>query len=145
VATAQAGWPIFGLLGTINMRKGQVSGALNTIEVDGLNDVPGQAFQAELAAALQAADGGILMQAGQNYLARAEAVGSQGSALAPLTALAAQALGNPQPQEKIAILQALQNAFKQVIGTAGELDVALSTNWPMWGLIQLALGPFAAA
>jgi len=143
-ATAQAGWPIFGLLGLLNMKKGQLDGILNTLEIDGMADVPGQALQIELATALQAADGNMLMQAGANYLARAEMAGTQGSALAPLTALAAQAAGNPSAQERLGFMQVLQTAFKQVVGSAAELDVALSTNWPVWCLIQLAVEPFAA-
>merc|ERR1719277_937700 len=141
VATAQSGWPLFGLLGTINMRKGQIAGALNTIEVDGLSDASGQQLQGELAVALQAADMQAVERAGTGYLQRSGA--GQGSALAPMTALAMQALGSA-PAEKVNILQGLQAVFKQVIGTSAELDVALSTNWPLWGLVQLSLEGFAA-
>jgi len=139
-ATAQSGWPLFALLGTLNMRKGHVPGALNGPEVDGLHDQAGQTLQAELAQALRVGDVMALERAGASFLAKE----SQGSALAPLTALAVQALGTGE-QERVGLLQTLQAAFKQVIATAPELDIALSTNWPLWGLLQLNMDSFATA
>lgn len=139
-ATAQSGWPLFALLGTLNMRKSHVSGALNSPEVDGLADQAGLVLQAELSQALQVGDAGALERAGASFLQKE----SQGSALAPLTALAVQAIGSG-PQERVGLLQTLQAAFKQVIASAAELDIALSTNWPLWGLLQLNLDSFTAA
>lgn len=139
-ATGQAGWPLFGLLSTINLRKAHVPEALNTPEVDGLADVSGQTFLAELLGALQAGDAAALDRAGAGFLQRPDA---QGSALAPLTALAAQALGGTDANQRLGFMQAMQGAMKQVIGSPGELDIALSTRWPLWGLLQMILEPFA--
>jgi len=139
-ATAQSGWPLFALLGTLNMRKSHVPGALNSPEVDGLHEQAGMMLQAELSQALQAGDAGALERAGASFLQK----DAQGSALAPLTALAVQAIGSPM-QERMGLLQTLQAAFKQVIASAPELDIALSTNWPLWGLLQLNMDSFAVA
>eukprot|EP00442_Polarella_glacialis_P012441 CAMPEP_0115096284 /NCGR_PEP_ID=MMETSP0227-20121206/29622_1 /TAXON_ID=89957 /ORGANISM="Polarella glacialis, Strain CCMP 1383" /LENGTH=276 /DNA_ID=CAMNT_0002489969 /DNA_START=88 /DNA_END=918 /DNA_ORIENTATION=- len=138
VALAQAGWPIFGLLSQINVRKAQLQGALNDDVTDGMQEASAQQFQAELAAALNSQDGidGMALQ-------RAAAVymGSpaKGSALALLTAMATQAAVAPDAQERVQLLEVLQQGFKQSIGSGAELDVALATKWPLWGLIHMAL------
>lgn len=139
--TGQAGWPIFGMLSTINLRKSEVPEALNAQGVDGLADDVGLLFLAELSEALQAGDIGALTRAGAAYLNRPS---SPGSALAPLTALATQAISNEKVQERLSILQTMQDAMRQVIGNAAELDVALSTRWPLWALTQMSIDGFVA-
>mmetsp|Transcript_59598 Transcript_59598/g.184839 ORF Transcript_59598/g.184839 Transcript_59598/m.184839 type:complete len:332 (+) Transcript_59598:3-998(+) len=135
VALAQAGWPFFGMLAQLNLRRAHVPGALNGEEVDGLNDPVAKAFQAELTAALTASDFAAVEKAAGAFLQK----DTKGSALGPLTALAAQAAGSAPVQERLAILQGLQVAFKQVIGSAPELDIALGTQWPLWGLVHAAV------
>jgi len=139
-ATGQSGWPLFGLLSLINLRKGTVPEALNVVAVDGLNDALGQAFQVEIIAALQAGDGGALERAGAAFLQRPD---SQGSALAPLTAIAAQALGTSDVGRRMGLFETLQGVMKQVIGSPAELDIGLSTRWPLWGLLHMAMEPLA--
>uniref|UniRef100_A0A7S2NE78 Uncharacterized protein n=1 Tax=Zooxanthella nutricula TaxID=1333877 RepID=A0A7S2NE78_9DINO len=139
-ATGQTGWPIFGLLSLISMRRGTVPEALNTLEVDGLSDASGQTFQTELIAALQAGDSGALDRASSAYLQR---LVSPGSALAPLTALAAQVVGRSDAGLRMGMLRTLQGAMQQAIGSAGELDIGLGTHWPLWGLLQMALEPLS--
>merc|ERR1719188_709643 len=136
----QTGFPFFGLLAQLNLRKGHVPGAFNSEAVDGLDDPVGRTFQAELTAALQGAGSGDAVEkASAAFLARE----SKGSALGPLTAMAAQAATVAGVQERVAILQGLQTGFQQVIGNAGELDIALSTQWPLWGLIHVAVDGFS--
>jgi len=138
---AQSGWPLFGLLAQLNLRKGQAPGAINTAEIDGLNDPVTQAFGAQLQAAL-AQDGAALEVAAQTFLQQATGAGS---ALAPLTAMAAQAAGTPQLPMRAQMLGAMQSGLKQVIGNAPELDIALSTQWPLWGLLHIAVDSLAGA
>merc|ERR1712232_1375771 len=52
-ALAQSGWPLFGLLGQLNLRKVQhVPGALNSDSVDGLDDPAGLVLREGLRASL---------------------------------------------------------------------------------------------
>ncbi|CAE7233566.1 hypothetical protein AK812_SmicGene26891 [Symbiodinium microadriaticum] len=136
---AQTGWPIVALLAQINLRKQQI-GAVNDERVDGVDDMAGRQFQAELLAALAARDGAAAQDAATRYLS----ANPQGqSALAPLTALATQAMASPDAQERMQLLEVLQQALKQVIGSGAELDLALSTKWPLWGVLHVALDAFA--
>eukprot|EP00913_Durusdinium_trenchii_P022626 g21249.t1 len=73
-------------LAQINLRKAQL-GALNDEKIDGLDTPVGRQFQAQLLAALAARDGAV------GQLCE--------SALGSLTALAAQALASPDPQEPV--------------------------------------------
>mmetsp|Transcript_15597 Transcript_15597/g.35463 ORF Transcript_15597/g.35463 Transcript_15597/m.35463 type:complete len:342 (-) Transcript_15597:81-1106(-) len=132
VALAAAGWPIFGLMSQLNLRRSHVPGALNNDAVDGLDDPVNRAFQMELKSA---PDHAAVEKAAAAYLQKE----TKGSALGPLTAMAAQAAGSSSPQERMAILQGLQVGFKQVIGSPGELDIAMGTQWPLWSYLHAAI------
>jgi hypothetical protein len=138
-ATAQAGWPLFGLLAQINARKAQLPG-INTDAIDGMSDPSTQAFAAELQAAL-GKDGAALEAAAKGYLQKDPA---SGSVTAPMTAMAAQAAGTPQLSERAQMLGALQGGLKQAIGDAVELDIAMSTKWPLWGLLAVGVDSLAS-
>jgi len=140
VVIAQSGWPVFGLLGQICLRKHHVAGALNTEDVDGLNDPASRKLQAELMAAIQGGNAAAQSQAGLTFLQNDGA--NRGSAFPPLTALATQAVGASDMQERGSVLVALQQGVKQVVGSGAELDVMLSTQWPLWGLIHHGVSGF---
>lgn len=130
----QSGWPIFGLLSQINLRKNEVAGAMNSDELDGLDEQAGTDLLANIITALSSGDPTVMEPAGSIYLAQE----TKGSALAPLTAIAARAYGSQDAQIRDEILRALQNGMRQVVSQPMELDIAMSTNWPLWGLIHLA-------
>jgi len=130
-----SGFPFFGLLAQINLRRAHVPGALNNDAIDGLDDPAAKAYQAELLAALAAGGTASVDKASAAFMQRE----SQASALGPLTALAAQAAGGAPQQERLAFLQGLQLGFKQAIGNARELDIAMGTQWPLWSVLQLAV------
>jgi len=138
---AQSGWPFFGLLAQVNLRKVNSAGALDTSAIDGLNDPATRAFYGELQAAL-GRDGAALEATSRAFLQQETA---SGSALAPLTAMAAQAAGTPDMPVRAQMLGALQQGMKQVVGDAPELDVALSTMWQLWGLLHVGVDSLAAA
>lgn len=140
-ALAQAGWPFFGLLAQLNLRKAHAPGALNTEAIDGLGDPVTRTFFVELQDAL-GRDGAALEVAAQSFLQKETA---SGSALAPLTAMAAQAAGTPQLPVRAQMLGAMQAGMKQVVGNAGELDIALSTQWQLWGLLHVGVDSLAAS
>jgi len=137
VVLAHAGWPIFGLLSQINGRKATVPGALNDDSVDGMQQQAALQFQTDLANGLNHKDGMAVQRAADSFLR--EASNLYGSVLGALTAMAAQALACPEPQERMQLLTAVQQGFAQTIRNGSELDVALSTKWPLWGLIHGAI------
>jgi len=142
LALAQSGWPIFGLLSQINVRKGQVPGLLNDDAIDGMQDPRTKQFLLELMAGLDAKEGidGVAVQrAAGNFMD----AGVAGSPLGLLTAMAAQASVAPDAQERVELLNLLQKGFKNIIGSGQVLDVALSTKWPLWGLIHMAIDMLA--
>jgi len=139
---ATTGWPLFGLLSQISLRKAQV-GALNDDAVDGMTDAAARQFQVELSNALASKDGLVAQRAAGAFLASNSEAASGGSALGALTAMTAQAMASPEPQERMQLLDVLQTAFRQVIGNGAELDLALSTKWPLWGILHSALDAFA--
>jgi len=140
-AAAQGGWPLFGLLAQLNLRKINSPGALNTDPIDGLSDPTTRSFYEELNVAL-GKDGAALEATAQAFLQK-DAPG--GTALGPLTAMAAQAAGTPELRTRAQMLGTLQGGLKQVIADAGELDIALSTRWPLFGLLHVGVDSLVAA
>jgi len=139
VALVQSGWPIFGLLAQLNQRRMQ-TGTANPPEVDGLNGKYESLFLRELFEALAKGDGRQLEESSRIFMSLE---GTTGTALAALTAVAGQAAADRPPQEKLQVLQQLQKGFQQAIGSAVELDIALGTRWPLFGLIQFVLDQLA--
>jgi len=137
VALSQAGWPILGLLAQVNLRKAHASaGTIDTQGLDGLDDPASRQFFEQMGMALQSGN-----QAGLDAVAGAflQKEPQSGSALSMLCALAAQAVATSQVQTRVQVLDALQAAMRQVIGSAAELDIGLSTQWPLWGLSHAAV------
>lgn len=130
-AVAESRWPLFGLLSHLNLRKSHIQGALNTDAIDGLEDMNAKVFQAELVNALQTGNAAALGNSAGTFLQNY----GKDSALGPLTALSAQAMSSTDPQ----IIPVIQMGFKQAIGSAAELDVATSTQWPLWGLLHVVV------
>lgn len=139
-AVAKSGWPLFGILAQINLRKVQ-AGTLDTSGIDGLGDPTTKAFHAELTAALSR-DGAAIEAASSAFLKKEN---QSPSALAPLTAMSAQAAGQTELPVRAEMLAATQAVMKQVLGDAAELDIALSTSWPLWGLLHIAVDSLATA
>lgn len=135
VAIAQSGWPIFGLLAQMNQRRVQTASA-NPPEVDGLHGKYEPLFLRELFEALAKGDSRQLEESSRIFMSLD---GTTGTALALLTAVAGQAAADRSPQEKLQLLQQLQTGFRQAIGSAAELDIALGTQWPLFGLIHFVL------
>jgi len=136
---AQAGWPVLGLLAQLNLRKGHAPEAVNNEAVDGLHDATARAFLSELKATVAAKDTAAMDKLAGDFLKQ----DTRESALGPLTAMAAQAVA-AKPAERAPILHALQVAFRQVIGSGQELDIALGTQWPLWGLLHRAVDSLAS-
>jgi len=139
LAIAQSGWPLFALLAQVNQRRVQ-AGATVPQEVDGLDGKYEPLFLRELYEALAKGDSRQLEESSRIF---ASIDDTKGSALAALTAVAGQAAADRPPQEKVLLLEQLQNGFRQAIGSAPELDIALGTQWPLFGLIHFVLEQLA--
>merc|ERR1719399_84839 len=119
----RSGWPFFGLLSQFNLRK--LHAGSNDEQTDGLTDPLAKQFHAEIATALPAGNTEALKAAATAFLEK----GQQQSPLGPFCAVAAQAAVSAE--ERPQMLQGLQVALKQVMNSAAELEVALSTRWPL--------------
>eukprot|EP00928_Gymnodinium_smaydae_P072062 TRINITY_DN55499_c0_g1_i1.p1 TRINITY_DN55499_c0_g1~~TRINITY_DN55499_c0_g1_i1.p1 ORF type:complete len:306 (+),score=80.87 TRINITY_DN55499_c0_g1_i1:130-918(+) len=137
LAVAQSGWPIFGLLSELNLQK-RALGVVNKELVDGLDKPVNQAFYNELMKAIATGDGAGVGQVTNMYLM----MENEKNSLASLTALVAGAAGSTVEQ-RAQLMDATQNAMKGVIASATELDLALGTRWPLWGLMHTAVDVFA--
>lgn len=140
--TAQSSWPFFGLLAQVSLRK-QQEGAetLNDLQTDGLEDASAQEFFQALINAMPSTDLAAMVQASSVYL---EASPKSGATLPFFTAVAAQAAVAPLEQ-RLEALQVIQRAFKRSIQDAGGLEVVLSTRWPLWTLLHMAVTPLAVS
>jgi len=134
-ALAQSGWPIFGLLAQVNQRRVQTKSS-NPPEVDGLNGQFEALYLRELLEALAKGDSRQLEESSRIFM---NLEGTTGTALASLTAVAGQAAADRPPAEKLQLLDHLQTGFRQAIGSAAELDIALGTQWPLFGLVHFVL------
>lgn len=138
IQVAQSGWPLFGLLAQISLTK-QREGLLSGEQIDGLNDPAARAVFDAFSSALEKEDHGEVVQASAMFLST-EAPEAK-SVFGSLTAFAGRAAALPA-QERAEALQSMQGAFKQMIGDGVELDAALGTRWPLWGLTHAAVDPF---
>lgn len=142
VATALSGWPFFGILAQVDHHKVQkLSGMLNNEAVDQLDKKGSQAFFAEMAGAAKTSDLVGMAEASIVVLQSNADVGVIGS----LTALATQAAMQVDVQKRMGQCQALQQALRNAIGDARELDIALTTRWPLWSLLHISVDAFSSA
>eukprot|EP00930_Biecheleria_cincta_P075375 TRINITY_DN62542_c0_g1_i1.p1 TRINITY_DN62542_c0_g1~~TRINITY_DN62542_c0_g1_i1.p1 ORF type:complete len:284 (-),score=82.21 TRINITY_DN62542_c0_g1_i1:84-935(-) len=142
VATALSGWPFFGILAQVGHHKVQsLTGMLNNEAVDQLDKKGSQAFFTEMTAAKQKSDLVGMAEASIIVLQSNTDVGVLGS----LTALATQAAMQADVQKRMGQCQALQQALRNAIGDARELDIALTTRWPLWSLLHISVDAFASA
>lgn len=142
VATALSGWPFFGILAQVGHHKvSKLSGMLDNEAVDQLGQKGSQAFFTEMAAAAQKGDLVGMAEASIMVLQSNADVGVIGS----LTALATQAAMQADVQKRMGQCQALQQALRNAIGDARELDIALTTRWPLWSLLHISVDAFSTA
>eukprot|EP00928_Gymnodinium_smaydae_P047105 TRINITY_DN31420_c0_g1_i1.p1 TRINITY_DN31420_c0_g1~~TRINITY_DN31420_c0_g1_i1.p1 ORF type:complete len:293 (+),score=67.46 TRINITY_DN31420_c0_g1_i1:52-879(+) len=135
LAVAHSGWPIFGLLSQLNLRKREVASDIDLNELDGTNDPLVKMFKVSLSGLIQSADLRAMDNVASSFLEQQP----KNCAMAIVTAVSVQAAAMPDANVRAQLVQALQASFKQMIGSALELDVAISTGWPVWGLVHIAV------
>lgn len=140
VSMAQSGWPFLGIMAQINYQKTRVLGpVLNVNAIDGLaNEAITQYFEL-MTGAQKSGDMLAMAQASQMYLSNPPPE----SPYATMTAMATQSAISMDINERLKNIQALQDAFKQVLTSAQELDIALTIRWPMWGFLHASVDVFA--
>lgn len=138
LSLAQSGWPVFGLLSQMNLHKHQVIPGLSIGDLDGTKDPLVKLFRSSVTEMVAAADLRSMDKVATAFLDSKPT----GSAMAIFTAVAVQAAAMVQPQARAELVQALQKAFRQMVGSAEELDLAMSTQWPMWGLLHISVAAF---
>mmetsp|Transcript_45457 Transcript_45457/g.105423 ORF Transcript_45457/g.105423 Transcript_45457/m.105423 type:complete len:381 (-) Transcript_45457:57-1199(-) len=141
---AQTGWPIFGLLNLINLRKQEIQGGMNPDVLDGLDAPASQAFLGSIGRVLMEGSLPALDHLADEYLRTITSLPPAATPLGQFTALAAHAVARPDLQEKAAFMQVLQDGFRQAVGSAPELDIMISTGWPLWAFIHVASEAFVA-
>jgi len=143
VATALSGWPFFGILAQVGHHKvHKLTGMLNNDAVDQLGQAKAsQPFFTEMSNAAKKSDLVGMAEASIVVLQSNADVGVLGS----LTALATQAAMQADVQKRMGQCQALQQALRNAIGDARELDIALTTRWPLWSLLHISVDAFASA
>merc|ERR1712048_1119176 len=140
IATAQAGWPFFGLFAQLNLRAQQVEALVNPVDMDGLETAASQQYYSAIAGAVPSLDIATMAQASVSYIEKPP----EGATLGVLTAMSGQATVLPL-QERVRVLQQLQQAFKQVTDTPQALIFMLSTRWPLWTFMHLVITPITTA
>lgn len=141
VVMAQTGWPFFAILRQLNHQKAQVVGPmLRYEEIDGLTEAPVKSYYDKLQEAQKNVDMPAAMQASIAYLQSKDI--SPGHPFAVFTALANQAAVQLDVKERFDLLKYMQDSMKQTISNAAELDVALTTRWPLWSYLHVGIDVF---
>lgn len=145
MSTALSGWPFFGMLAQLAMHKvNLLTGVLNNDAVDGLADDTARTFFTEISSASQREDLATMYQASNKYLSYMEKSNSA-NALGQMTALATETVMQTDVKQRMESVQWLQQQMRKIISTPAELDLALTSRWPLWGALHLSVDAFATA
>lgn len=143
VATALSGWPLFGLLAQVSLRKaGVLEGIVDLESIDGVNK--GSVYFTAMRKAMVASDLTAMADATVKYLDNPDVAGD-GGALGALTALATQAAVQSNVQERLNLINGLQEAMKKAVHNSQDLDLMLATRWPLWSLIHFTVDAISVA
>jgi len=140
IATAQSGWPFFGMLAQLNMKVSATEDLVNTPDMDGLDHPSAQKYFQGLTAAMPSMNFQAMQEASAVYTDNPD----QANAFAFLTAMAGQAMVLPL-NERIQVLNSMQQVFKNVVTGRDALVVMLGTRWPMWSFLHAAITPITTA
>jgi len=134
IATAQSGWPVFGMLAQLNLKVKKADDLVNTPEMDGLDHPAANKYFRGLEAAMPSMNFQAMQEASVTYTDKPD----EANAFAFLTAMAGQAMVLPL-NERVQVLQSMQQVFKQVVTGRDALIVMLGTRWPLWSFLHAAI------
>jgi len=142
VSTALSGWPFFGILAQVALHKVDLmQGVLNNDAVDGLVDETGRNFFTEITSASQKEDMASMYYAANKYLQQP----NNGNVMGQMTALATETVMQTDVKVRMESVTWLQKQMRNVISTPAELDIALTSRWPLWGALHLSVDAFSTA
>jgi len=145
VATALSGWPFFGILAQIGLHKAEkLGGLLDYDAVDQLAKPATRDFFAEVQNASQRSDLMAMAEASYKVL-QAPSLSEQLGIMGSLTAMATQSAIQPDVQKRMGTCESLQQAMRTAIGDAAELELALTSRWPLWSLLHITVDAFSVA
>jgi len=126
-------WPVFGIFSQIAVRRS----TKNTEEVDGLNYQDLKYYHSALMTSLAEGRMDALRELSKLYLgAGSEAI--QASPIAFITSMFTQAIAAKTIEDARGYFTDAQRLLKQFMQRPGDLDIVLSSQWPVWGLAHLA-------
>jgi hypothetical protein len=142
--TALSGWPFFGILSQVALHKSTVmeNAGAAVAEVDGLVDQASQEYFAHITEAKKVNDVSAMIMASMMFI-QGEPNGQ--SPLGLLTALAAQTAAQEKVADRLGFMQGLQAQLRGFLPSATDLEASLSTRWPLWGLLHVAVDAFYGA
>jgi len=141
LATALSGWPIFGILAQLALRKVEMfSGAVDNKAIDGLETEVDQMYFTAMQKGIESVDFISMAQASYEYLQ----LPVKTCILGDLTATATQASVQSDVKQRTVAVNTLQKAFREAFSAAAQLDLALTTRWPLWSMCHIAVDAFSA-
>jgi hypothetical protein len=146
VETALSGWPFFGILAQVAFHKVAVLGtALDTSGIDGLSDASTRTYYNQVVTAQQTADIGAMAVAAASYMQAPVDMMEQGEPpiFGSLAAATTQALAQTDVQQRLDLMHGIQGSLRSRLGSAADLEVALTTRWPIWSLLHVCVDIFS--
>lgn len=145
VETALSGWPLFGILSQVAYHKVAMAGsALDSALIDGINDQVTLKYYNDVAMTQQTGDINIIASATATYL-NSPPTGGEESALGQLTAAATQAAAQSGTQARLNLMHDIQRSMRDVIVSKEGLEVATTSRWPIWSLLQIVAAVFSGS
>jgi hypothetical protein len=142
VSIALSGWPFFGVLAQVTFNKvNLLTGVLDNEAVDGVVDEVDREFLRAASAVKENGDLSTMFGAAYAYLA----ANPKGGPFGVATAMATQLVLQTDVQKRARACGDLQDAMRSVVKNPRELDLAMTTRWPLWSTIHIAVDAFAAA
>merc|ERR1712183_413774 len=126
-------WPVFGILSQLAIRRN----VKNTEDVDGLNFPELKYYYSALMASVEEGRVEALRELSQTFLSIGnEAI--QASPIAFITMMFTQALAAKTVEDARGYFSDAQKVMKQFMRKPADLDIVLSSTWPVWGMAHLA-------
>jgi hypothetical protein len=146
IETALSGWPLFGVLAQVAFHKVAVLGsALDASDIDGLSDGATRAYYDQIASAQQTGDIEAMAMAAATYIQTP--INATDPVEPPifgsLAAAATQALAQSNVQQRLDLMHDIQGSLKTRLTSPADLEVALTTRWPIWSLLHVCVSIFS--
>jgi len=126
-------WPVFGIFSQLAIRRN----VKNTEEVDGLQYSDLKYYYQGLIASLAEGRVEALGELSKTYLGAGNE-GLEASPIAFITSMFTQAVAAKTIEDARGYFSDAQRVMKQFVQRPSDLDIVLSSQWPIWGMAHLA-------